>query len=132
MESPEFRQMSPNEISSAKQEEAALLREGAEVSTDGRIVPTDKQVSRAMQEMRVDLMARDIGKYFTSKDLLIMYDAMREGMRTLQQDLKKYRSPGRADYESQKEDIDRLLEILGQFDPLIGSVEGLARKNNEK
>jgi hypothetical protein len=76
----EFRRLSSDEVKSVKQTEGKMLSEGAEVDEEGRLFVTVDQKGRARGEMNNELMARDLARHFSSREVALLGDIVREAI----------------------------------------------------
>ena len=74
-EGGEGRKMTPEELKSARMNDAELLRGGAEFDETGKLVVTQKQQENAREQMEGNIMYKDLRKYFTDHDLDDLYKA---------------------------------------------------------
>ncbi len=117
--SEEFPRMTPEEIASARIQEAEMVKGGAEVDREGRLIATGDQKAEAKREMiKTDSMSKDLGKYFTEHDM----HTICEGLRKLEEGLKgKYKNAEKGEeterIEAEMKNVGALanrLEMVGK------------------
>lgn len=69
--------------------DAELLSHGAEYNEKGQIIATEKQTATAEEEMRAELMAKDILQYFNLEEFRTIVVALQEEKTKLSQSSKE-------------------------------------------
>ncbi|PIR97326.1 MAG: hypothetical protein COT91_02000 [Candidatus Doudnabacteria bacterium CG10_big_fil_rev_8_21_14_0_10_41_10] len=68
--------MTPNELKNPKINEGTMLREGADLNDEGKLVPSEGQVERAKKQMDQVSMMRNLKKALTPEEIDLIIVAL--------------------------------------------------------
>ena len=117
------RKMAPNELKNAKINEGTMLREGAGLDDEGKLVPSEGQVERAKKEMDQVSMMRNLKKALTPEEIdliIVALGAAVSGMRAGSYNVES--NYGQAN----KKDVETFIKKLWQARE---TAEEMERKN---
>lgn len=99
--------MDADDVRAAKINEGDMLKEGATIAKgDGHLVATEPQIERAKEEMRRELLARDLHRHWSSEDARLVAEILDQALNdplfevTIGDDAKRLKNIQQDLYES--------------------------------